>query len=155
MKIKRLVLCAAVFFVLLAAVALVWTLRQKDNTESVELEYRVVFENVDSEFADKIKVGDGVVHSRSQSLLGYVTEVDVSENYYVYELDSDRVIKREYPDKYNLAVKITADAEYIKGVGCSISGIRIAVGVPLELRSPSFVGQAYCTDIEWREKADE
>ena len=155
MKIKRIMLCAVVFFVLLTVVALVFALRQKDNAESVELEYRVVFEDVDSALTEKIKVGDSVVHSRSQSLLGYVNAVDGSEKYYVYELDADRIIKREYPDKYNLAVRINADAEYIKGVGITVNGIRIAVGVPLELRFPSFVGQGYCTDIEWREKADE
>ena len=64
-----------------------------------------------------------------------------------YNIDADVVSMKEYPDKYNLQITVTAPAVYEKGVGYTVKGVRMAVGGEYHLMFPNFVGSGYCIGI--------
>ena len=98
---------------------------------------------------EKIKVGDTVCEAVSHILLGYVSKIESQNHYTVYDYDKtqERLVAKEYPDRYNLKITISSDAEFVKTVGYNINGRRIAVGGALNLRFPNYIAPAYCVDM--------
>lgn len=122
---------------------------ENDKSYKTELEYRVAFENTEGIFREKIKEGDVVYSARTMSRLGTVVSVKNTDNYFVYEYDGvAEIVKKEFPDRYNIEVVIKTTADFTEGVGYEAAGVRIAVGRALELRFPDFVGRGYCRDIQ-------
>lgn len=117
--------------------------------ERVRLEYTVLVEGVDELFYDRVKVGDRIYDSSSGEALGYVSKIDKSQHYAVYEYDGEQklMVAKEYPDKYNFKITVSSNSQFVDNVGYSISGRRIAVGVKLDLRFPDYVTSGYCVDI--------
>ena len=151
---KSLLIFALIFISIVGAVlgAYAVKMRNAEGRQSIELEYRVLIENIDADFREKINKGDKVYNARTVSNMGSVISVDDETNYFVYEYDSENnIVKKYFPHKYNIEVVIKTDAILENGVGCSVDGVRIAVGRGLELRFPDFVGRGFCTDISWRE----
>ena len=153
-KFNRKMLLALLIFVFLLSIVIVSLILKSENKkQTVDLEYRVVFENIDESFKEKIKEGDTVYNARTMSKLGEVVSVNNTERYFVYEYDGvEDITKKEFPNRYNIELVIRNRAEFIEGVGCNIDGIRIAVGRELELRFPDFVGRSYCRDIRLGEQ---
>lgn len=114
--------------------------------DSHKIEYTVEIQNVDGEYIEKIKVNDQAVDSVSKQDLGIVVSVYNPEPYSElgYNEEKGEGVLMSYPDKYNITVIITADADYIRGEGYSVNGNRIAVGEKMSLRFPDFVCEGYC-----------
>ena len=54
---------------------------------------------------------------------------------------------KEYPDRYDLVVTVTADAVFTEGVGYTVNGRRVAVGTQFYLMFPDYLGQGYCISM--------
>ena len=140
-----LVLAGAVFFVVFVvdpfSIGLFGEVEQ-----DVALEYTVRIENVEGSLVDKIKVRNEAIDASVKTSLGYVSAVENgtphAEPY--YDSQADTVTMKEYPDRYDLVITITANASYTDGVGYTVDGRRIAVGTKLYLMFPEFVGTGYC-----------
>jgi hypothetical protein len=117
--------------------------------ESVRLEYTVLIEGVNEDFLGKIKVGDMVYDSVTHESLGYVSKIDDKSRYTAYDYDKTRevLVAKEYPDRVNLKVTVSSDAEFVDLVGYNINGKRIAVGGALNLRFPNYIASVYCVDM--------
>lgn len=120
-----------------------------DAGESIKLEYTVMVECVDGDFASKIRTGEQVYDSSSKSLLGTVSSIESDTLYSVYEYDSkeNAILSRKYTDKYNVSITISANAKFVDGVGYNIEERRVAVGQEMALRFPGCVAKAYCVEM--------
>ena len=119
------------------------------KTQEIAVEYTLKISNVEGTLIDKIGIHDEVVDTSTKISLGFVTEVEndipYSEPY--YNAEEDLVSMKEYPDRYNFEVTITASAVYTEGVGYTVNGRRLAVGAQLYLMFPEFLGTGECISL--------
>ena len=135
------------------------------------INYTVEFTNVDATFVNSvidgeggaiiefINEGDDVIDSVTKSSIGKVTTKPEKEVYVEYEwiakeeeIDGEKTTtylpnKIDYPDRYNVRVTITVNANYYEGRGYFVDSTRIAVGEKISMRFPRFVGEGYCIGI--------
>ncbi len=128
----------------------------KKATSAVEgtLDYTIEIRNVDVSFIDNIKENDIVIDSVSKNTLGTVSAVDHNTKYaelgyQIVEQEQEKYegFMMEYPDRYNVIVTITANANYIAGQGYDVNNCRIAVGEKLYLRFSDYVCEGYCVYV--------
>ncbi len=118
-----------------------WSQIKKLWTSSdISIDYTIEIREVDEEFKNLIKKNDTVIDSVTKSSLGKVTAVEL-ENSKVISYDGKPV---EHPNKFDIKVRITAKADYEKGIGYSVNGCRIAVGEQISFRFPKFPCTGYC-----------
>ncbi len=119
------------------------------NSSSREIQYTVEFMAVDEALIEKIKENDNVVDSVSKYTLGTVVTVNCSSHYTELEYNEEEKSGwlSPFPDKYNVLVTVTANADYEEGKGYSVGDRRIAVGEKLALRFPDYVGEGYCVSL--------
>lgn len=117
-----------------------------EEDHSVTLEYTVRIENVEGALVDKIKIRDEVIDASVKTSLGYVNAVENDTPYTepYYDSQEDAVSMKEYPDRYDLVITVTADAIFTEGVGYTVNGRRVAVGTQFYLMFPEFLGTGYC-----------
>lgn len=121
--------------------------------DKVTVDYTVVITDVDKSATTKIKKNDTVTDSVTKNPLGTVTGVEPSKNStvldYVKDENGDYIgVLKENPDKYDITVHITAQADYEEGVGYTVNGCRIAIGEELFLRFPLFEHSGYCIILD-------
>lgn len=126
----------------------------KDLTSKINgtLDYTVEIRNVDIMFIENIKENDIVIDSVSKNTLGTVSAIDHNTKY--TELDYQESedgqyegVLLEYPDRYNISVTITANADFVDGQGYEVNNCRVAVGEKLTLRFRDFVCEGYCVYV--------
>lgn len=122
-------------------------IRDLSSKQTKSIQYMVEILNVEESFIDKISVNDTVIDSVSKNALGTVTVVDYNTKYSELQYVNQQATLVEYPDRYNVVVTVTATADYVEGSGYSVNGTRIAVGEPLAVRFPGFVGEGYCVGL--------
>lgn len=117
-----------------------------------KLDYTIEIRNVDVMFIENIKENDIVIDSVSKNTIGTVVAIDHNTKY--TELDYRQTadgkyegVLLEYPDRYNISVTITADAEFLAGQGYSVNNCRVAVGEKMSLRFSDFVCEGYCVYV--------
>ena len=117
--------------------------------EEVTLEYTIRIDNVESILINKIQMGDEVIDASVKSSLGYVSAVenDIPHAEPYYDVTEGAVSMKEYPDRYDLVVTVTAKAAFIDGKGYLVNGRRVAVGTPLYLMFPDYIGTGSCIGI--------
>jgi hypothetical protein len=149
------------FFILVIIVALIavivysfssWSqIKKLWTAEEVTIDYTVELRGVDESFIDLIKKKDAVIDSVSKNSLGKVTTVEsIKKSSVLGYKDGGETIEGilvEYPDKYDITVRITAKADYEKGVGYSVNGCRIAVGEEIFCRFPKLSCTGYCVGL--------
>lgn len=120
----------------------------KEN-HNVTLEYTLRIENVEGTLIDKIRTRDEVIDATVKTSLGYVNAVENDTPYAepYYNSQEDAVSMKEYPDRYDLVVTVTADAVFTEGVGYTVNGRRVAVGTQFYLMFPNYVGTGYCISM--------
>lgn len=116
--------------------------------DTVELEYTVEASELRLEWQGLTKIGDSIVDTTTLYTLGEVVGVTYSpERYIGYNEAADTVVEGEYPDRLTVRVTIRATAQsttdgYIVG-----GGFHIAVGVPVNFRSPSLTSEGYVVSV--------
>ena len=149
------------FFICVIIVALVgvliysfspWSqIKQIWTSDEVTIDYTVELREVDVSFQDLIKKNNSVIDSVSKGSLGKVTEVKSESSWildYVEKEDGTREgVRVENPNKVDITVRITAKANYEKGVGYTVNGTRIAVGEEIALRFPKYTCVGYCVNL--------
>ncbi len=128
-------------------------INQMINTDTVEVLYAVEIRGVDAQFINMIKEGDSVVNSVNKNSLGSVRSIESVTNSMElgYVRDASQVAQGvlvAVPDKFDITVYISAEADYEAGTGYSIGGCRVAVGEELFLRFPEYACSGYCTIID-------
>ncbi len=122
------------------------------NQNEVNIQYVVEIRGVDKEFCNLIKDNDAVIDSVTKKSLGTVSSVESIENstelqYQIDEKNEISGILVEDPQKYDITLIITANAEYEENVGYTINGCRIAVGEQMFFRFPKYNCSGYCVAI--------
>lgn len=120
------------------------------GSEDAVVKYTILIENCDKNISDSVKVGDSIYVG--DFLVGSVAETPTSEPYLVadgeYTVDGVsgemHLTMSQYGDRVNLKLVITANADYIKNVGVTVNGVRIASGAEYELRSSGFSATGKC-----------
>ena len=119
--------------------------------EIVDIQYTIELQGVDEKFIEKIKETDNVIDSVSKNSLGNVVAVDYNTKYttlsYANDEDNYSGVLVEHPEKYNLIITISAQAEYKKDNGYYVNNRRVAIGEMLQLRFPDYVCNCYCIAI--------
>lgn len=117
--------------------------------DSVTIQYAIEFKGVDESFLESIKENDTVIDSVSKGEIGTVTAVDYSTQYteLKYDESADTGILSVFPEKYNVIVTITADADFSAEDGYTVNGVRIAVGELISARFPNFAFEGYCISV--------
>ena len=151
------------FFIVLIALMLIavliyaispWSqLKKLFNHEDVTLEYVVEIKGVDKDFCSLIKEQDSVVNNVTKNSLGVVSSIDkvdmsTSLSYQTDENNNILGILVEDPQKYDVTVRISAEADHEEGIGYTVNGCRIAVGEEIFLRFPKFACSGYCVEID-------
>lgn len=113
-----------------------------------EITFTVEFKGVDEAFASNISVGDAVIDSSKNYMLGTVKAVEsYAYTVLVYNDQAGVAEMREVPEMKNIIVTVSATAIYTDGEGYSVSGERIAVGREYYIRMADFSGSAYCIGV--------
>jgi hypothetical protein len=94
-------------------------------------------------------LGDEALNAVNKASLGRVSSIrnDILYAEAYYNSETDEVSMKEYPDRYNLQVTITADAVFEEGKGYHVKGSRIAVGGQYSLMFPDYIGSGYCISM--------
>lgn len=122
------------------------------SDDKVELTYFVEIKDVDIEYIDSIREGDVITNSVTKSALGTIREISNMEKAYVYDYVLDEngnmtCVLSEHPKKYNITVKVVADADFTDNVGYTVNGARVAIGEMLDMRLPNYVCSGECTGM--------
>ena len=156
------------FFILLIVVAVVvalvyafspWSqIKKLWKPNQTTFQYAIELKEVDDEFVNLIKSGDGVINSVTKNSMGTVDRVGepTRSTYLDYQNDINeedgtsayKGVLVEKTDKYDIIVYVTATAEYDPGVGYTVNGSRVAVGEELFFRFPHFEYSGYCIAID-------
>ncbi|MBO4979261.1 MAG: DUF4330 family protein [Clostridia bacterium] len=110
--------------------------------KNVVLEYTVEIEYVEASLVDNVRLGDEALNAVTKASMGRVSAVrnDILYAEVYYDSEEDTVSMKEYPDRYNLQITITANAVFEEGKGYSVKGSRIAVGGAYSLTFPEYAG---------------
>lgn len=119
------------------------------DEQNVTLEYSIRIENVEATFMDKIRIRDEVIDASLKTSLGYVNAVenDIPHAEPYYDSEDDLVSMKEYPNRYDLIITVTADAVFTQGVGYTVNGRRVAVGSGFYLMFPEYLGEGFCVSM--------
>ena len=168
-KLNVLDLIIIIFFVFVAAIAVLLTIQGVEEAASsgkkVRISYTVVIKDIDdtvyknvfesanpSDNTYKVEVGQTVTDVLTGAKLGSVEKLPESVPYYDFVLGTDEsgaytAVKHQYTDRHNVIITITAEANYTEGKGYTVDGQRIAVGRELNLRISGFSEVGVCDTI--------
>ena len=124
-------------------------LNRFNKSKEEQIQYTVELLAVDEAFIYNIAENNVVIDAVSKHELGKVINVDNNTHYSELKYNENEALGwlSPYPDKYNMLVTITVNAEYDEGEGYSVGDRRIAVGEKLSLRFPNFSAEGYCIGI--------
>ena len=123
--------------------------------QEVKLEYTVEISEISQEMAAGIQIGDQVLDSKNNYLIGSVSNTEIDDCVeYVYNEASGRIEAVAYTDegstssvRKNLLVTITANAQYSQGKGYTVNGYHIAVNRAMQLCFPGYSGEGQCISL--------
>lgn len=127
----------------------------REDVQTVKLEYTVEISGISKEMLAKINIGDQVFDEKDRYVIGTVTNTEIDDCVeYVYNEESGRIEAVAYTDDgnassvlKNVLVTITANAQYSKGKGYTVNGYRIAVNREMSLCFPGYSGNGQCISV--------
>ena len=116
--------------------------------QTYDIEYVIEFRDIRDEFADNFKIGDKVTDAQELSHIGEIVAVEITDATYSASNATGELVISDYPDYSNVSVTVSASA-YVGSLGRFIvgEGYDIAIGKPIDVRTPNYTGTAYCTQI--------
>lgn len=119
------------------------------SSDEVSIEYTVELRQVDESYIDLINRNDDAKNAANGISLGEVATIESIEESLVlgYDSTTNEGVFAEHPNQYDITLRITAKADYEKGVGYSVNGCRIAVGEEIFFKFPKFVCSGYCIGL--------
>lgn len=139
-----------------AAYLLISVLRQpRGINNSGQIEFDVRISNVDESCLSLIKNGDTVKDSVTGAVIGTIVDVktEKAQYYGTVAVEEDGIITvptTDYTDKYDVYVKITANAEKDDRGIHTVAGTRIVIGSTVYFKVPSFTSISYITEFSTR-----
>ena len=114
----------------------------------VSISYVVEIKGIDNDVANNIKVGDNVLNSVTDELIGKIFELQVEPAYeWKHVSGENEMVKVAIAGKSDVYIKIDIACVYEVGVGYIVGGQQIAVGTLVNIKLPNFVGSGYCISI--------
>lgn len=120
------------------------------SDKDVTLEYVIEIQSVSDQLVGNISVGDKVYTSDTKTLIGNVVSVEntIPHTEFVFDEESNSIVSREIPDKYDVRVTVVTEAKFKDEVGYFVNGRRISVGTGLGLRFPNLLCSGYCITLK-------
>jgi hypothetical protein len=122
------------------------------SDDEVELTYFVEIKDVDIQYIDSIEEGNEIINSVTKSSLGTIREIAKMEKAYIYDYVLDEkgnmtCVLLEQPTKYNITIKVVAQADFKENIGYTVNGARVAIGEILDMRLPKYTCSGKCTQM--------
>ncbi len=120
-----------------------------NTVRDTTLKYVVEIKEVNDDVKTNVKVGDRVFNSHTNNDIGKVTFLKTQPSYrWEYVEGGAEMIKKTVAGKSDVFVTVDVICTYEKGVGYTVDGQQIAVGMPITVRTSGFVGSGYVVSIE-------
>ena len=122
----------------------------KAQFKETYITYAIEINAIDENIIEGIKKGDKVVDSNSGEYLGEIDQITTYRSFEWQNVDG-KMEQIELVGKKDLYVTLIVRCVYEQDVGYMVSGQRIAVGSPIDLKTKQFVGSGFCVSITEKE----
>ncbi|MCL2096144.1 MAG: DUF4330 domain-containing protein [Oscillospiraceae bacterium] len=146
---------ALIVFIIAAAAVLVYVLLGNSlfaGDEDAVILYTIEINLLRNELVpaiNQITPGDEIIDSVRQQEIGKVKEVKVVDSYVnETDLDTGVVSRRPFPDHSKITVIVEAECKLEDGFKYVVKGKTIMTGIPINFRTPHFVGYGMCVYVE-------
>ncbi len=138
-----------------AAYLIINIFRQPRMANSGTIEFDVRISSVDESSLALIKNGDTVKDSVTGAVIGKIVDVrtEKAQYYGTVAIEEDGAMTlpiTDYNDKYDVYVKISANAEKDDRGIHTVAGTRIVIGSTVYFKVPSFASISYITEFSTR-----
>lgn len=117
-----------------------------ENT--VPVTFTVELKGIKDVYANNIRVGDTVIDSVTKKTIGTVAAVEtLPHTEYIVNQESGVIEEKAYPGQATVLLTVSSDA-VLGGLGYTIDGYRVAIGVLHHLQLPHFLGSGYCIGVQ-------
>ena len=118
------------------------------DRREVAVTYVIEISGVDNELCTGIEAGQTVINSVTGETIGRVNIVLLSDAYQWELSEKDgKMVKKTIAGKNNVSLTIVTICTFERGIGYIVGGQQIAVGTPISIRLPSFLGGGFCVGI--------
>lgn len=115
---------------------------------TVPITFTVELKGIKDVYAANIRVGDTVIDSVTKKTIGTVAAVEtLPHTDYIVNQESGVIEEKAYPGQATVLLTVSTDA-VLGGLGYTIDGYRVAIGVLHHLQLPHFLGSGYCIGVQ-------
>ena len=147
------VLDGIIILVILAVIGIgiYWIAAEKtpvsaENT--VPITFTVELKGLKDVYASNIHVGDTVIDSVTKKTIGTVAAVEtLPHTDFLLNQENGVIEEKAYPGQATVLLTVAGDA-VLGGLGYTIDGYRVAIGVLHHLQLPHFLGSGYCIGVQ-------
>lgn len=115
---------------------------------TVPITFTVELKGLKDVYVNNIRVGDTVIDSVTKKTIGTVAAVEtLPYTEFTVNQESGVVEEKAYPGYATVLMTVSSDA-VLGGLGYTIDGYRVAIGVLHHLQLPHFLGSGYCIGVQ-------
>ncbi len=115
---------------------------------TVPVTFTVELKGLKDVYANNIHVGDTVIDSVTKKTIGTVAAVEaLPHTEFTLNQETGVIEEKAYPGHTTVLLTVASDA-VLGGLGYSIDGYRLAIGVLHHLQLPQFLGSGYCIGVQ-------
>ena len=122
----------------------------KAHFRETYITYAIEINAIDENIIKGIAKGDKVIDANSGEYLGEINQITTYRSFEWQNVDG-KMEQIELVGKKDLYVTLIVRCVYEQDVGYMVSGQRIAVGSPIDLKTKQFVGSGFCVSIKEKE----
>lgn len=115
---------------------------------TVPITFTIELKGLKDAYAGNIHVGDTVIDSVTKKTIGTVASVEtLPHTEYIVNQENGVIEEKAYPGQATVLLTVSGDA-VLGGLGYTIDGYRVAIGVLHHLQLPHFLGSGYCIGVQ-------
>ncbi len=147
------VLDGIIILVILAVIGVGIYLIAADKVEgsaenTVPVTFTVELKGMKDAYVNNIRVGDTVIDSVTKKTIGTVAAVEaLPYTEYILNQENGVLEEKAYPGQTTVLLTVSSEA-VLGGLGYTIDGYRLAIGVLHHLQLPHFLGSGYCIGVQ-------
>lgn len=147
------VLDGIIILVILAVIGVGIYLIAADKAEgsaenTVPITFTIELKGLKDAYVNNIRVGDTVIDSVTKKTIGTVAAAEaLPYTEYLLNQENGVVEEKAYPGHTTVLLTISSDAT-LGGLGYTIDGYRVAIGVLHYVQLPQFLGSGYCIGVQ-------
>lgn len=144
--IDALIILAVVIVIAVGAIMILPSFAGRNEMQTVD--FTVMLQSKDSDFADAVTVGDNVTVSLTEKDGGIVKSVETKPaNAIVYNSIDGTYSNEEIDGKYDVYVTVTAQAD-INDLAVKVGGTAVKVGAEIPVRGKGYASNGYVIEID-------